>query len=102
MPGGQQGLLESSDGGASWKRTLRARLIGLVVNPSDPKRLLAAGAGIALSTDGGHSWRSALDLPDGVGPVAWSQSDPNLAYAVAFNRTLDRSRDGGNSWSAVG
>jgi len=98
----RQGLLQSSDGGASWKQILRAQLMGLAVNPSDPKRLLAAGAGIALSTDGGRSWRSVLDLPDGVGPVAWSQSDPNLAYAVAFNRTLYRSGDGGKSWSAVG
>jgi len=97
----RQGVLESSDGGASWKQTLRAQLMGLAVNPSDPKRLLAAGAGIALSTDGGGSWRSVLDLADGVGPVAWSQSNPKLAYAVGFNRTLYRSADGGESWQPV-
>ncbi len=97
----RQGLLQSSDAGASWKQTLRAQLMGLAVNPSDPKRLLAAGAGIALSTDGGRSWRSVLDLADGVGPVAWSQSNPKLAYAVAFNRTLYRSGDGGASWQPV-
>jgi len=97
----RQGLLQSSDAGASWKQTLRAQLMGLAVNPSDPKRLLAAGAGIALSTDGGRSWRSVLDLADGVGPVAWSQSNPKLAYAVAFNRILYRSGDGGASWQPV-
>lgn len=97
----QQGLLESSDGGARWKQTLQAQLMGLAVNPSEPKRLLAAGAGIALSTDGGHSWRSVLDVPDGVGPIAWSKSKPNLAYAVAFDRTLYRSGDGGESWQPV-
>src|SRR5438094_22547 len=93
----QQGLLESSDGGATWTGMLRAQLMGLAVNPSDPKRLLATGAGVALSTDGGHSWRSVLALPDGAGPVAWSKSRPRLAYAVGLNRTLYRSDDGGQS-----
>ena len=98
----QQGLLESLDGGASWKQRLRAQVMGLAVNPSDPKRLLATGAGIALSNDTGRTWRSVLDLADGVGPVAWSQSDPQLAYAVGLNRTFYRSADGGKTWSAVG
>jgi photosystem II stability/assembly factor-like uncharacterized protein len=64
--------------------------------------VLATGAGIALSTDGGHSWRSVLDLPDGAGPVAWSTSNPRIAYAVGFNRTLYRSSDSGESWQPVG
>src|SRR6266542_1390769 len=98
----QQGLLESVDGGAGWKPRLRAQLMGLAVNPNDPRRVLASGAGIALSTDGGRTWRSVLDLPGGAGPVAWSQSNPQLAYAVGFNRTLYRSADGGETWSAVG
>ncbi|HEX9416159.1 MAG TPA: YCF48-related protein [Gaiellaceae bacterium] len=98
----QQGLLESSDGGESWKQRLQAQLIGLAVNPSDPTRLLAAGAGIALSKDGGRSWQSVLDLPEGVGPLAWSRSNPKLAYAVGFDRVLYRSTDGGESWRPVG
>ena len=97
----QQGLLESPDGGASWKQRLRAQLMGLAVNPSDPKQLLATGRGIALSTDGGRTWRSVLDLADGAGPVAWSQSNPKLAYAVGLNQTFYRSEDGGKSWQVV-
>jgi len=98
----QEGLLESSDGGASWKQTLRAQLMGLAVNPHDSKRLLAAGRGIALSSNGGRSWRAVFDLPQGVGPIAWSPSDPRLAYAVGFDRIFYRSTDGGESWQRVG
>ncbi len=108
LPGGrilagdmQQGLLESSDGGASWKQRLGAQLMGLAVNPSDPKRVVAAGSGIALSTDSARTWRSVLDLPEGVGPIAWSPTDPKLAYAVGFDRMLYRSNDGGESWQPV-
>jgi photosystem II stability/assembly factor-like uncharacterized protein len=96
-----QGLLESRDGGASWKPRLRAQLMGLAVDPSDPKRVLATGAGIALSTNGGRTWRSVLDLPNGAGPVAWSRSNPELAYAVGFDRTFYRSTDRGASWQPV-
>jgi hypothetical protein len=97
----QQGLLESRDGGSSWKQRLRAQLMGLAVNPSDPRRLLATGAGIALSTDGGRSWHSVLNLPSGAGPVAWSASDPKLAYAVGLDRSFYRSTDRGATWQAV-
>lgn len=96
-----RGLLESRNGGATWKQTLRAQLMGLAVNPDDPNRILATGVGIALSTNGGRTWRSVLDLPSGAGPIAWSGSNPKLAYAVGFDRTLYRTLDSGNSWKPV-
>jgi hypothetical protein len=36
-----RGLLESRDGGKTWKREVRAQILGLAVNPTDPKRVLA-------------------------------------------------------------
>src|SRR5207244_10760202 len=42
----QQGLLVSRDGGKTWRRILAAQLMGLALNPRDPKRVLAAGPGI--------------------------------------------------------
>jgi photosystem II stability/assembly factor-like uncharacterized protein len=97
----QRGLLVSRNGGKTWQRVVRASILGLAINPTDPKRILASTAGIALSTDGGRNWRLAFNLPKGVGPVAWSQSEPKLAYAVGLNRIFYRSVDGGETWRPV-
>jgi photosystem II stability/assembly factor-like uncharacterized protein len=96
----QRGLLTSRDG-KTWRLLLRARVIGLAINPRDPKRILAAGPGIILSTDGGRHWRQALKIDEGAGPVAWSPSRPKIAYVVGFDRMLYRSTDAGETWSAV-
>jgi photosystem II stability/assembly factor-like uncharacterized protein len=97
----EQGLLLSRDGGVTWRRVLSAQLMGLAVNPRDPDRVLAAGTAILLSTNGGRTWQQRLRLPEGAGPVSWSQSSPRIAYVVSFDRTLYRSVDGGKTWSAV-
>ena len=98
---GRQGLMVSTDGGRSWRLGLQASLVGLALNPGDPQRILATGPGVLLSTDGGRSWRQVLELEEGAGPVAWSKSDPSLAYVVGFDRTLYRTADGGESWRPV-
>lgn len=96
-----RGLLASADGGSGWKVTLDRQVFGVAIDPRDPERLVAAGAGIALSTDGGRTWRSVLSLPGGAGPVAWSRSDPTRVYAISFDGTLYRSGDGGENWEIV-
>jgi photosystem II stability/assembly factor-like uncharacterized protein len=98
----QKGLMVSRDHGKTWVQSLRAQLMGLALSPGDPKRLLAAGPGVLLSTNAGASWKKVLDIPDGGGPVAWSMSNPKIAYVVGFDRTLYRSADSGQTWSAVG
>jgi photosystem II stability/assembly factor-like uncharacterized protein len=98
----QRGLLRSRDGGQTWRLILRAPLMGIAIDPADPKRLLAAGPGILISTDGGEHWRQPLKIDQGAGPVAWAPSEPKVAYAVGFDRKLYRTRDAGETWSAVG
>jgi photosystem II stability/assembly factor-like uncharacterized protein len=97
----QKGLMVSRDGGKTWALNLRAQLMGLALNPADPKRVLASGPGVLLSTNGGSSWKKVLDISDGSGPVAWSRTNPKIAYAVGFDRTLYRTTNSGQTWSAV-
>ena len=96
----QQGLMVSRDG-TSWSRALEAQVMGLAVNPSAPKVVLASGRGIVRSTDGGRTWKQAFELPDGTGPVAWAASAPNVAYVVGFNRLLYKTTDAGVNWQPV-
>jgi photosystem II stability/assembly factor-like uncharacterized protein len=97
----QQGLLASDDGGKSWTSVARVGILGLAINPADPETIVAGGPGILLSTDGGANWRWVLALSQGVGPVAWSQSDPEIGYAVGFDRVFYRTSDRGRTWRAV-
>ncbi len=97
----EQGLLASDDGGRTWRLVERAAVMGLAINPADPKTIAAGGPGILLSTDGGRRWEFVLALEGGAGPIAWSASDPDVGYAVGFDRTLYRTEDRGQSWQAV-
>jgi photosystem II stability/assembly factor-like uncharacterized protein len=97
----RQGLYSSADGGKTWKPTLQEGLMGLAVNPKDPKRIVATGPGILLSTDGGRSWDEVLPLQQGAGPVAWAPSRPRVGYVVGFDKTLYKTEDGGATWRLV-
>ena len=99
---GGRGLVESGNGGTTWREVLPAAIAGVAVNPKDPQRILATGPGAYLSTDGGATWRLVLEVEDGVGPVAWSASAPGTAYVVGFDRTLHKTTDGGETWTVVG
>lgn len=96
-----QGLLASDDGGKSWRSVAQAAVMGLAINPAEPKTIVAGSSGILLSTDGGGSWRQVLALEQGAGPIAWSKSNPDLAYAVGFDRIFYRTSDRGRSWRPV-
>lgn len=97
----EQGLMASDDGGATWRPALAAGLLGLAVSQAHEGRMLATGPGILLSTDGGESWEEARAIPEGAGPVAWSPSEPDVAYAVGFDRRLYRSEDAGTTWTPI-
>lgn len=84
--------------------------MGFTPHPADPDVLYASGhpsrggnLGFIVSRDGGKTWSK---LADGVGgPVdfhqmAISKADPRIVYGVYGE--LQKSTDGGRSWSRVG
>jgi photosystem II stability/assembly factor-like uncharacterized protein len=98
----QKGLFTSSDGGKSWKEVLKEPALGIAVNPQRPEIVLAAGPpGIFRSRDEGATWERVLALAEGAGPLAWSPSEPETAFAVGFDRTLYRTGDQGATWQPV-
>ena len=97
----ERGLLASDDDGRNWKRLLPRAPAGLAVNPREPRYALATERAILASSDAGESWTGVLATPAGAGPVAWSPSNPRIAYVVGFDGTLYRSRDRGQSWHSV-
>jgi photosystem II stability/assembly factor-like uncharacterized protein len=97
-----QGLLSSTDGGATWTQVLPEGLMGLAINPRTPSRVLATSqSGVWLSTDGGTTWRVVQPMGQGAGPVAWAPSAPKTAFAVGFDRMLYKTTDAGASWRPV-
>lgn len=113
-PSNERGIYKSTDGGATWTRTLFVNdttgVVELQVNPSNPDILLAAtwqkdrrawnfwesgkGSAIYRSTDGGTSWTKvsggASGFPDGaqVGRIGldFHAANPNIVYAVLDNQ----------------
>lgn len=96
-----RGVYASDDGGQTWSVVLNEPALGVAVNPSRPRDVLATGRGIFVSRDGGKGWQTAQVLEGGFGPVAWALSDPRVAYAIGPERTLYSTRDAGASWQPV-
>src|SRR4051812_653623 len=105
-PSDDRGVYMSTDGGASWKKTLyvdnTTSATEIALDPSNPNHLFAAmyqrmrtawgfngggpGSGLYESMDGGRTWKKQTGngLPNGtLGRIAldFSRSNPNVIYA---------------------
>ncbi len=114
-----KGVYKTLNGGDTWLKTgdfqLASGNIGtysgrkLIINPSDPNKLLAATSkGVFFTWDGGTSWgpSSGLDINDNTWDIAYKPGDPNIVYAVGNSNTpnsgfFKKSTDGGISFSTI-
>ena len=97
----------TSSNGHAWETTAYTDARGghmvmeYAVQPSDSTRILMTSIGVEISSDGGKSWQPGLKSSVMFGPVAWSASEPDLAYAVGFDSSIWRTDDAGKSWTIV-
>ena len=115
VEGGGAGILKSTDGGRSWRRTgfwnVPALGIEVAVNPVKPHTLYAAlDEGIHQSVDGGASWAKLTVGHLGRRPknprITFDPSRADTFYVTAQNVYGDRqfivkTTNGGLSWARV-
>ncbi|MEM8929650.1 MAG: glycosyl hydrolase [Acidobacteriota bacterium] len=125
-PNDERGVFKTTDGGATWTKTLfvddTTGAADLSLDPSNPRVLYAAmwqhrrypwtiesggpGSGIYQSTDGGETWEERTEgLPETMGKigVAVSPADGRRVWAIveAEKGGLYRSDDAGKTWTLV-
>ena len=96
------GFYRSSDGGISWRQTLKGEVCDLAANPADPKTIYAAVesgnpgsplAGIYITTDSGNTWQKLLSVTgtDTTGSPVTFDSDSALYIKIATTATRPNS-----------
>jgi hypothetical protein len=91
-------LLASADGGRTWKRrTPPGAVLDLAIDPRDGGRIVVSGErGLAISRDGGRSWRPLDD--ERVGLLAWTDA----LVLVDAAGDVHASDDAGRSFAKAG
>ena len=106
--GHHNGIMQSSDGGKSWKPAVdRPNFDAMILgaNPAAPNVVWMAGHNVFYrSTDGGQTWNEVkTNLPGlDIHAFAVGATDPNSLYAFAVGFGLFKSTDGGVTWQPLG
>jgi photosystem II stability/assembly factor-like uncharacterized protein len=102
----RRGVVANCDGdGVEWIDVLGRSPSSLAPNYGDRYHALLLARtndGVFRTTNKGQTWVEVLPLGNGSGPVAFSQSRVELAYALAADGTAYRSTDFGATWTATG
>lgn len=97
-------LIASNNDGRSWTALASPGRVLTLATHRDRPGLVVVGlaeGGVAVSTNGGQSWRTGtVGLPAGeVGAVSVAARDPDLIYAAIRGDGLYKSEDAGESWA---
>ncbi len=89
-------VMVSADGGRTWRSSSPpAALADIVVDPSNPRHLVAASsAGLITSPDAGETWSPLAGFATA---LAWPT--PRALYALAPDGAVSVSADGGETWA---
>lgn len=104
---GAGGVLRSTNGGATWQRSLPLHNVyDLALHPTDPALLFAAArdsswnaGGVFQSTDGAISWTKVYTYSR-VSAVVVDPFDGNIVYAGTDGNGVIKSVDAGHTWQS--
>jgi subtilisin family serine protease len=111
--GTPDGLYRSDDGGAHITKVTDGAVSAITIDRRNPQRIVAGGAVLRVSTDGGRTFRTgnAGPLVMRVSSLLVSPRDPDVLYAgttsywqnglLLGGRGVLRSADGGRTWQNV-
>lgn len=108
--GTAEGLMISTDGGASWALTGAdlGQFAAVAIDPESPERIIAytEAMGLAESLDGGESWESRQgDMPVVDGGIAFAialdPTDPDRMFVATMNNDVFETTDRGQTWQPV-
>lgn len=103
--GGNSGVVETRDGGVTWKKIADGvdgpvDFHALSISQADPAYAYGAFGGLQVTTDSGKSWKVSGNLPEKAISLAASSTERETLYAATGNG-LQKSGDGGQTWQPV-
>ncbi|QNE24110.1 F510_1955 family glycosylhydrolase [Streptomyces sp. INR7] len=97
----RDGLLHSTDGGATFESVPGAPALAAVERPAPDQLIALAADGKVVTSGDGTSWTEFGRLPGGAQPAVLTAASPTHLLAADTNDAVYESKDGGRTWTTV-